>query len=68
MTSRADMSYYIKTTINLEKINRTKDYTLDVDELPKSENSPFGINSHGTIIEVTDWWPEETLTTFSFRS
>lgn len=58
MTSRADMSYYIKTTINLEKINRTKDYTLDVYELPKSENSPFGINSHGTIIEVTDWWPE----------
>lgn len=58
MTSRADMSTYIKTEINLSKINSTKDYSLDAVEIPKGENEPFAEKSHGTIIEVTDWWPE----------
>lgn len=58
MTSRVDMNTYVKTVINLEKINRTKDYSLDAEEICKGENEPFGENSHGTIIEVSDWWPE----------
>lgn len=58
MTSRADMSSYIKTVINLEKINSTKNYSLDAEELIKNYGEPFVPNSHGTIIEVSDWWPE----------
>ena len=58
MTSRSDMSSYIRTVINLERINSTKNYSLDAEELPKGDDQPFSINSHGTIIEVTDWWPE----------
>ena len=58
MTTRSDMGSYIKTVINLEKINNTKDYSLDAEEIVKDENEPFGPNSHGTIIEVCDWWPE----------
>ena len=33
MTSREDMSTYVKTVINLEKINRTKNYSLDAEEI-----------------------------------
>lgn len=58
MTSRADMQTYVKTEINLSKINSTKDYSLDAVEIPKGEAEPFVEKSHGTIIEVTDWWPE----------
>ena len=58
MTTRADMSSYIKTVINLEKINSTKNYSLNAEEYKKNDNEPFIPNSHGTIIEVTDWWPE----------
>ncbi len=58
MTSRADMDSYIKTVINLEKINNTKDYTLEALEIQKGLQEPFGYGAHGTIIEVTDWWPE----------
>lgn len=58
MTSRADMQTYIKTEINLSRINETKDYSLDAVEIPKGESEPFNEKSHGTIIEVTDWWPE----------
>lgn len=58
MTCRADAASYIKTIINLEKINQTKDYTLDAAEIPKSDGEPFTVGSHGTVIEVSDWWPE----------
>ena len=58
MTSRSDMSVYIKTVIDLTKINETKDYSLDAEEIPKGELEPFSEKSHGTIIEITDWWPE----------
>lgn len=58
MTTRADMGSYIKTVIDLEKINNTKDYSLDAEEHEKNDGEPFGPNSHGTIIEVTNWWPE----------
>lgn len=58
MTSRSDMSSYIRTVINLEKINSNKDYSLDALEIPKGDDQTFTQNSHGTIIEVSDWWPE----------
>lgn len=58
MTSRSDMSSYIRTVINLEKINSSKDYSLDALEIPKGDDQPFSQSSHGTIIEVSEWWPE----------
>lgn len=58
MTARSDMNSYIKTVIDLSKINNTKDYSLDALEIPKGDNEPFANNSHGTIIEVDEWWPE----------
>ncbi len=58
MTSRADMDTYIKTVIDLEEINSSKDYSLDALEIPKGDDAPFKKDGHGTIIEVTDWWPE----------
>ncbi len=58
MTSRSDMNTYIKTEIDLSKINSTKDYSLDAMEIPKGESEPFTERTHGTIIEVMDWWPE----------
>lgn len=58
MTSRADMDTYIKTVIDLEEINSSKDYSLDALEIPKGDDAPFKKDGHGTIIEVTDWWPD----------
>lgn len=58
MTSRLDMDTYVKTIIDLEKINRTKNYSLDAENITKALGEPFAPESHGTIIEVSDWWPE----------
>ena len=58
MTARKDSATYVKTVINLEKINQHKDYELEAMELPKGEDAPFKDDGHGTIIEVIDWWPE----------
>lgn len=58
MTARADSSSYIKTVIDLKRINETKDYSIEAAEIPKGDSEPFGMGSHGTIIEVMDWWPE----------
>lgn len=58
MTSRTDMHTYIKTVIDLSEINNTKNYSLDAVEIDKKESEPFSYGGHGTIIEVTDWWPE----------
>lgn len=58
MTSRADMNSYIKTVIDLSEINNTKNYSLDAVEIEKKESEPFSYGGHGTIIEVSDWWPE----------
>lgn len=57
MTARADSATYIKTVINLEKINASKDYSLNAEELPKGNDAPFSPGAHGTIIEVSSWWP-----------
>lgn len=59
MTSREDMSNYVRTVIDLEKINNTKDYSLDAEEIEKaSDDLYFKPGSHGTIIEVRDWWSQ----------
>ena len=58
ITTREDSPTYIRTVINLEKINQTKDYQLDVDEVTKKDGEPFNVGDHGTIIEVSDWWPK----------
>jgi len=59
MTSREDMDSYVRTVINLERINTSKDYSLDAEEVAKADNDQyFWPGSHGTIIEITDWWPQ----------
>ena len=58
MTSRKDMSVYIRTEIDLTKINNTKDYSLNAEEICKGDLQPFVEDGHGTIIEVSDWWPD----------
>lgn len=58
MTTRHEDPVYLKTTIDLNAINRTKDYQLDVEEIPKSDAGVFCEGASGTIIEVDEWWPE----------
>lgn len=53
MTACTENDYYIKTVIDLEKINREKNYQLFVSQETKS--SEF---SQGTVIEISNWWPE----------
>ena len=51
MTSREDMDSYVKTVIDLEKINSTKDYSLDAEKIAKASDDPyFKPGSHGTIV------------------
>ena len=57
MTARADSATYISTVINLEKINASKDYSINAEELSKGNDAPFVPGAHGTIIEVSGWWP-----------
>lgn len=53
LTVRKDEQQAIEVVIDLEKINQSKDYHLPV----SSVNKPREI-SHGTVIEVCQWWPE----------
>jgi len=52
-TARKEDTFCTDTTIDLEKINNTKDYRLPAVESPKPDNF-----TNGTIIEVSNWWPE----------
>lgn len=52
-TARHEDTYCTDTLINLEAINASKDYRLPVSETEKPENF-----KHGTIIEISRWWPE----------
>ncbi|MGI6217839.1 MAG: ATP-binding protein [Coriobacteriales bacterium] len=58
MTTQKEDPRYIKTTIDLNAINQTKDYQLDVEEVPKSDASLFREGESGTVVEVDDWWPD----------
>lgn len=58
LTTRKDCDTYIKTTIDLTHINATKNYHIPAQEIPKGIDEPFNIGDHGTIVEVTGWWPE----------
>lgn len=58
MTTRRSDNVYLRTTIDLNAINRTKDYQLDVEEEQKGDESVFREGASGTIIEVDEWWPE----------
>ena len=57
MTSRKDADTYIKTEIDLNRICQKRDYSLDVIERKKGD-SIFDDGGHGTILEISDWWPE----------
>lgn len=57
MTGRKDSDNYIKTVIDLEKINQSKSYSLLAEEIYKGDDVFQSMDSHGTIIEVSDWWP-----------
>ena len=52
-TARSTDTYCTDTKIDLESINISKDYRLPVSETQK----PDGF-SNGTIIEISNWWPE----------
>ena len=50
-SSRADSDKAIEVTVDLNKINENKDYQVAAYYVDK------GTLAHGTIIEVTNWWP-----------
>ena len=52
-TARKEDGFCIDTKIDLEAININKDYRLPVTETEKPENF-----TNGTIIEISNWWPE----------
>lgn len=52
-TGRAEDTNMIETIIDLGRINRDKDYRLPVNQTSKEVGF-----SHGTIIEISHWWPE----------
>lgn len=56
MTARKDSGKYIRTVIDLNKINAAKSYSLEAQEIDKGD-SIFPVDSQGTIIEVSNWWP-----------
>lgn len=52
-TARAGDEKAIQVVIDLEKLQRTSSYEVPVDLVEK----PAGFD-HGTMVEVTGWWPE----------
>jgi len=56
MTARKDSGKYIRTVIDLNKINAAKSYSLEAQEIDKGD-SVFPMDSQGTVIEVSNWWP-----------
>lgn len=59
-TARKGAAKYIRTVINLEQINRSKSYSLPVEEVEKDDRDAYfqKPESCGTIIEVSDWWAQ----------
>ncbi len=56
MTARKGDSKYIRTVIDLNEINAAKSYSLVAEEIEKGD-AVFPVDSQGTIIEVSNWWP-----------
>ncbi|MCC8114206.1 MAG: ATP-binding protein [Bacteroidales bacterium] len=52
LTARECDDYCTRTTIDLEKINRSKSYQLEAEQ----DNKPITFVS-GTKIEISNWWP-----------
>ena len=48
---REDEEKAIEVTIDLNKINESKNYKVEAYRVPK------GNMAHGTVIEVSNWWP-----------
>ena len=53
ITARAENDYYLEVPIDLEEINRKRSYQVSVQKKEKD-----GSFDHGTITEVSNWWPE----------
>lgn len=53
LTARPEDEFCTTTVIDLEKIDATKSYKLGAKREKKPENF-----EHGTMIEITGWWPE----------
>lgn len=49
---REDADKAIEVTIDLNKINETKNYQVEAFRVDK------GATAHGTIIEISNWWPK----------
>jgi RNA polymerase subunit RPABC4/transcription elongation factor Spt4 len=52
-TVRAVDDQMLAVTIDLEAIQRAKSYDVPVSTVPRSDDF-----AHGTIVEVSDWWPK----------
>ena len=50
-SARSDEEKAIEVTIDLNKINQSKNYQVEAYRVPK------GAMDHGTVIEISDWWP-----------
>ncbi len=50
-STRQDSNFAVEVTIDLNKINETKNYQVEAYKIEK------GSLQHGTIIEVSSWWP-----------
>jgi hypothetical protein len=53
LTARKEDNQAIEVLIDLDQINQTKNYQLPVTVINKPKEL-----SHGTVIEISQWWPE----------
>jgi hypothetical protein len=53
VSARADEDHAIEVVLDLVALQETGSYVVPVQRIPKPEQLP-----HGTMIEVTGWWPE----------
>ena len=51
ITARADAEQALKVVIDLNKMNKSKSYMVNPQAIEKTFD-------HGTLIEITGWWPE----------
>lgn len=53
LTARKNEDQAIEVFIDLDRINETKNYNLPVNVVNKPQEL-----SHGTLVEIKEWWPE----------